>query len=49
MTETQPLLSADRLEVEGRSIPRPDVRNSPDNMLISVQSEECIGNYIQLK
>lgn len=51
MTETQPLLHADRLEIEGRPIPRPDVRNSPDNMLVSVQSEECIGkcHYIYLK
>lgn len=50
MTETQPLLHGDRLEIEGRPIPRPDVRSSPDNMLVSVQSEECIGksHYINI-
>ncbi|KAI8119350.1 Proton-coupled amino acid transporter 4 [Lucilia cuprina] len=41
MTERQPLLQSDRLDIETHSIPRPDLRNSPDNMLVSIQSEEC--------
>ena len=43
MTERQPLLQSDRAENGARSIPRPDIRNSPDNTLVNVQSDECTG------
>lgn len=45
MTERQPLLlQSENTASEERYPPRPDVRNSPENTLVNVQSEESIGS-----
>lgn len=43
-TERQPLLlHSDASDCERSTIPRPDIRNSPDNALVDVQSDENIS------
>lgn len=45
MTERQPLLlQSEHTLSEERYPPRPDVRNSPENTLVHVQSEESTGS-----
>ncbi|XP_037957290.1 proton-coupled amino acid transporter-like protein CG1139 [Teleopsis dalmanni] len=45
MSERQPLLlqTSDSRALENRTIPRPDIRNSPENTLVNVQSDESIA------
>lgn len=43
MSERQPLLQADNTHIEGTISPRPDIRNSPDNILVNVQNDEVEG------
>ncbi|XP_067621826.1 proton-coupled amino acid transporter-like protein CG1139 isoform X4 [Eurosta solidaginis] len=43
MTERQPLLlQSDVTGSEDRQLPRPDIRSSPDNTLVNVQSDESV-------
>uniref|UniRef100_A0A1I8QAY1 Amino acid transporter transmembrane domain-containing protein n=1 Tax=Stomoxys calcitrans TaxID=35570 RepID=A0A1I8QAY1_STOCA len=40
MSERQPLLRTEVTDIEAYSLPRPDIRDSPDNVLVNVQSDE---------
>uniref|UniRef100_A0A1I8NFE8 Amino acid transporter transmembrane domain-containing protein n=1 Tax=Musca domestica TaxID=7370 RepID=A0A1I8NFE8_MUSDO len=43
MSERQPLLRSESNDLGSSTLPRPDVRNSPENVLVNVQSEDAQG------
>ncbi|XP_075151676.1 proton-coupled amino acid transporter-like protein pathetic isoform X2 [Haematobia irritans] len=44
MSERQPLLRTESTEIASNTLPRPDIRNSPENMVVNVQNDETQVN-----